>query len=75
MRQKIEERSGPIEIDLTGPDGNVFSLMGRVKDLLRISNRDASEKDQILYRMRSSDYKNAVAVFDEEFGDIVLLLE
>ena len=75
MRQKIEERSGPIEIDLTGPDGNVFSLMGRVKDLLRISNRDASEKDQILYRMMSSDYKNAVAVFNEEFGDMVILLE
>ncbi len=28
MIKKKEERRGPIEIDLTGPDGNVFVLMG-----------------------------------------------
>jgi len=27
MIKKKEERRGPIEIDLTGPDGNVFVLM------------------------------------------------
>lgn len=71
IRKKLE-KTGPIEIDLTGPDGNVFSLMSRVGPLLRIQGRQ-DEKDRIIGEMTSSDYENAVNVFDEEFGEIVIL--
>jgi len=32
MIKKKKERRGPIEIDLTGPDGNVFALMGHARN-------------------------------------------
>jgi hypothetical protein len=72
MIKKKLEKTGPIEIDLTGPDGNVFVLMGKVSGLLRMQGRE-NEKDRIISEMTSSDYENAVRVFDEEFGEIVIL--
>lgn len=35
IRDKRELKHRPIEIDLTGPDGNVFVLMGTAKRLAR----------------------------------------
>ena len=35
MILKKEKKRGPIEIDLTGPDGNVFVLMGIARKLAR----------------------------------------
>jgi hypothetical protein len=72
MIKEKQERTGPIEIDLTGPEGNVFVLMGKVKPLLRIQGREG-ERERILGEMTSSDYENAVNVFDKEFGEIVIL--
>ena len=72
MIREKQERTGPIEIDLTGPEGNVFVLMGKVSGLLRMQGRE-NEKDRIISEMTSSDYENAVRVFDEEFGEIVVL--
>jgi hypothetical protein len=72
MIREKQERTGPIEIDLTGPEGNVFVLMGKVSGLLRMQGRE-NEKDRIISEMTSSDYENAVRVFDKEFGEIVVL--
>ena len=35
MIRKKEANEGPIVIDLTGPDGNVFALMGYAKRFAR----------------------------------------
>lgn len=72
MIKKRPEMTGPLEIDLTGPDGNVFALLGKVSGLLWIQGRE-NEKDRIISEMTSSDYENAVRVFDKEFGEIVIL--
>lgn len=59
-----------IEIDLTGPQGNVFFLIGTARNLAKQLGLDASE---IQKEMMSGDYENAVNVFDENFGHFVTL--
>ena len=69
IKKKTESRE--IVIDLTGPDGNVFVLMGRAKQYAKQLDLDG---DKIINEMMSSDYENAVQVFDNNFGSFVTLL-
>ena len=98
IRKKREQKE--LVIDLTGPDGNVFVLMGYARTLSRqikemyedemTSNREQNKillelgladtkafpeslADQIIAEMMSSDYENAVEVFDRYFGSFVIL--
>ena len=66
---KSKENKG-IEIDLTGPQGNVFFLIGTAKNLAKQLGMDSSSVQK---EMMSGDYENAVNVFDKYFGDFVTL--
>jgi hypothetical protein len=68
IREKIEKKE--IIIDLTGPDGNAFALMGSAKHFAEWLGLDS---DKILSEMRSGDYENLIKVFDKYFGDFVIL--
>lgn len=59
-----------IEIDLTGPQGNSFYLLGTAKKLAKQLGLDGN---QIMKEMMSGDYENLLQVFDENFGSIVTL--
>jgi len=59
-----------MEIDLTGPQGNVFFLIATAKHLAKQLGFDGKE---IQTKMMSGDYENAVNVFDENFGHFVTL--
>ena len=59
-----------VEIDLSGPDGNVFVLMATAKSWAKKASKDG---DAIVKEMMSGDYDNAVEVFDREFGDICVI--
>ena len=67
IRDKVA--STPV-IDLTGPQGNAFFLLGQAEQYARALGLDS---DQIITEMKSGDYKNLVAVFDHYFGDYVIL--
>ena len=72
-----KQKSGMIEIDLTGPDGNVFNLLAQAKKLTSLLN-DRRENEYLLWDdvkadMMSDDYDHAVDVFEEHFGHIVIL--
>ena len=71
MAIKKKSKQREIVIDLTGPDGNVFVLMGREKQYAKQLDLDG---DKIINEMMSSDYENAVKVFDNNFGSFVTLL-
>lgn len=62
-----------LEIDLTGPQGNAFYLLGLAKKWGK--ELDMSEKyiNEMLEKMKSGDYENLVKVFDDEFGSIVTI--
>ena len=60
-------------IDLQGPSGNAFALMGRAVDLLRqLDRRD--EVHAMRTDMMSGDYDNLIRIFEENFGDYVELV-
>lgn len=70
MIRKKQPHKGPIVIDLTGPDGNAFALMAYAEIFakqLRIDSKPIIEK------MMSGDYENLLEVFDNAFGDFVIL--
>ena len=60
-------------IDLQGPNGNAFALMGHAVDLLRQLNR-RDEVHALRTEMLSGDYNNLLRVFEENFSDYVELI-
>jgi hypothetical protein len=59
-----------IEIDLTGPQGNAFFLLGTAQ---RLSKQLGFDTQKVLSEMQSSDYENLIQVFDSYFGSVVTL--
>lgn len=57
-------------IDLTGPDGNAFALLGYAKNLAKQLDLNY---DIIRTEMTSGDYENLIQVFDKYFGEYVIL--
>jgi len=68
----IREREvvGMPVIDLTGPEGNAFCLMGYAKKYARTLDLDG---DAIITEMMTGNYENLVQVFDKHFGSYVIL--
>ncbi len=65
-----EKRKIPIELDLTGPDGNAYVLLGLVRGFAEAIGIDP---EPIREDMQSGDYEHLVDVFDREFGHFVTL--
>ena len=59
-----------IIIDLTGPEGNAFYLLGLAKKLSKELKMDFSSVQK---EMTSGNYENLLEVFDNHFGNIVTL--
>jgi hypothetical protein len=59
-----------ITIDLTGPEGNAFYLLGTASNLAKQLDMD---NQTIQSEMMSGDYENLLEVFDKYFGDFVTL--
>jgi len=63
-------KTGPVEIDLSGPDGNAFNLIAVAGSLAKQLYLD---KKQIQSEMMAGDYENLLKVFDKHFGEFVTL--
>lgn len=70
MIREKRQRPNQIIIDLTGPDGNAFALMGYAK---RFAKQLGLDSEEIISNMMSGDYENLLEVFDENFGSFVIL--
>ena len=70
MIRDKQPQTGPVVIDLTGPDGNAFALMGYASRFARQLGLNSSE---IINEMKSGDYEHLLEVFDNNFGDFVIL--
>lgn len=70
IKPKASKKTARMEIDLTGPDGNAYVLMGYAT---RFSKQLGLDKDAIIAEMTSGDYENLVSVFDKHFGHFVTL--
>lgn len=63
-----------IEIDLTGPEGNAYYLLGVADDLYKQLGKSEEERNALQEEMKSGDYENLISVFDREFGYFIDLL-
>jgi len=70
MIKSINQKSDAIEIDLTGPEGNAFVLLGYASKFAKQLGLDSKA---IQEDMMSSDYEHLVKVFDQHFGTFVTL--
>ena len=71
IREKQPQKE--IIIDLTGPDGNAFVLMGYARQFARQLGYSKEDQDQLLELMTSGDYENLLEVFDDHFGSFVII--
>ena len=70
MIRKKQENYGPYVIDLTGPQGNAFVLLGYAKQFARQLKLDGNK---IVTEMQEDDYEHLVKTFDKYFGKFVIL--
>ena len=55
-------------IDLTGPDGNAFVLLGIAKSLCKQLDLDT---ESVLSELMLGDYEDLISLFDKYFGSVV----
>ena len=58
-------------IDLTGPDGNAYYILGTAMNLCKQIDISSDRTKEILDEMKSSDYENLIKVFDKYFGKLI----
>ena len=70
LNKEEQPYSRPV-IDLTGPDGNAFALMGYAKQWAKQCDYTEEHIDAMLEDMMSGDYEHLLDVIDQQFGDYV----
>tara|TARA_Y100001970_G_C13982890_1_gene724123 strand:+ start:244 stop:477 length:234 start_codon:yes stop_codon:yes gene_type:complete len=73
IRSKSERQNQKLEIDLTGPDGNAFVLLGYARNFAKQLGYDKDRIERIIEEMTLTDYEGLLYTFDREFGDFVTL--
>ena len=58
-------------IDLNGPEGNAFYLIGLADKLCSQHPGVFGSTDLIMRSLRAGDYENLIRVFDETFGNVI----
>jgi len=73
MTIRFKNSEYQIVIDLTGPDGNAYFLMGLASKYAKLQGMESVARLEMIEEMKSGDYENLLLVFDQYFGDIVIL--
>lgn len=73
MIKTISEKNPLIEIDLTGADGNAFVILAYAKRIGYLIGLSEEEIKAVIKEMQSGDYENLIKVFEENFGEFVIL--
>ena len=68
IHSKEELKEKRPQINLSGPHGNAFYLLGLAKKYAKDLGKDG---EAIQKRMQSGNYESLVKVFEEEFGEYV----
>lgn len=68
MTIRNKEQNRRPEIDISGPDGNAYVLLGLANQYAKQLGYDSNK---IQAEMKSGDYENLLQVFDNYFGEYV----
>ena len=58
-------------IDLNGPEGNAFCLLGTAMSLCKQIGISSERTEEILEDLKSSDYEHLITRFDKYFGKLI----
>jgi hypothetical protein len=70
MIKDKEEMNSAIEVDLSGPQGNAYWLIGYAS---KLSKQLGLDSKAIQAEMMQGDYEHLVQTFDKYFGEYVTL--
>ncbi len=73
MIKPIALKNPLVEIDLTGADGNAYVLLAYAKKLAYQMGLSEEEEKEVLRAMKAGDYENLIQVFEQHFGESVIL--
>lgn len=73
IKSKSEMPMRGIEIDLTGPEGNAYVLLGYADRWAKQLGYSDHDRLCLLDNMKLSTYDMLVEIFDREFGSFVTL--
>lgn len=59
-----------IEIDLSGPDGNAFMLIGMAS---RLAKQLGMDEEEVQTEMMSGDYDHLLSVIEKYFGEYIIM--
>ena len=68
------DQRGRREINLNGPAGNAFSLMGQAQSFAKQLGWTREQTKEMIDDMTSGDYEHLLEVFDNHFGSFVDLI-
>ena len=71
IREKTHQRY--TVIDLTGPQGNAYVLLGYAQHWAKQLGLSKDAIDTIIREMTAGDYEHLVQKFDDYFGEFVIL--
>lgn len=71
MTIKKKVRSRKIELDLTGPEGNAYVVMGTVQGLMKKLGYHEAQIKAVITEMMSKDYEHLIAVAEKHFGPYI----
>jgi|TARA_Y100000310_G_scaffold301809_1_gene338595 hypothetical protein len=73
IRAKEERPGTPIQVDLTGPQGNAHYLLSLADNLSKQLGHSEFRRECIQDEMMLADYECLLHTFDREFGLLVTL--
>jgi len=71
MTIKKKKRSPKIVLDLTGPQGNAYVILGTIQRLMKTMKFHEAQIDAIMEEMTSKDYEHLVATAEKHFGKYI----
>ena len=71
IQKEYKKRS----IDISGPDGNAFVILGYAANLSKQLEFSKEKTELIQSEMKSSDYDNLIQTFDKYFGELVDIVQ
>ena len=73
IKSKAKQMTRGIEIDLTGPEGNAYVLLGYARKFGKQLGYTDEHIERITEEMMLTDYEGLLHTFDREFGTFVTL--
>lgn len=69
--KELDKRHPKPILDLRGPEGNAFVVLGYARQYGRQMGWEEEEINNVIKDMQSGDYEHLITVFDKHFGELV----